>query len=149
MRSHTASAHPAAPASAAHVSGVTTQLWNHRFGFQLRFQCGDELHGVGSEPNYMPRKAARPAGARLSGQARKRVPPSLWRWSHPTTPTPQPGWGGWMVGSGGKRSTPPWVIYIFCCPLEEASDFSWPMHEMIFGAASRRKKRQSLFPLVL
>ena len=29
---------------------------------------------------------------------------------------PQPGWGGWVVGSGGKRSTP-WVIFVFCRPL--------------------------------
>ena len=35
----------------------------------------------------------------------KRVLPLPWRWSHPTS-TSQPWWGGWVVGSGGKRSTP-------------------------------------------
>ena len=35
----------------------------------------------------------------------KRVPPLPWWRSHPTS-TSQPGWGGWVVGSGGKRNTP-------------------------------------------
>ena len=49
----------------------------------------------------------------------KRVPPLPWWRSHPTS-TSQPGWGGWVVGSGGKRSTPQ-VLFFSAALLNRAN----------------------------